>query len=46
MQSLFWQGSEDIKGGQCLVAWKELCNPTYFGGLGVHNLKALNDDLN
>lgn len=34
-----WDGSEEIHGGKCLVAWQNICKPKCFGGLGVLDLQ-------
>ena len=39
MRMFFWAGKDKTNGGQCLVAWNTICRPTFFGGLGVKNLK-------
>jgi hypothetical protein len=44
-RSFFWHGSKEARGGQCLVAWNQVCKPLNLGGLGIHNLKVLNDAL-
>jgi hypothetical protein len=44
-QGSFWAGKEDARGGSCLVAWSQVCQPKILGGLGLHNLKLLNADL-
>jgi hypothetical protein len=33
------ESKDRASGGQCLVAWKEICKPLEFGGLGVKNLR-------
>jgi hypothetical protein len=35
----FWAASERASGGQCLVAWDQLCKPLEYGGLGIKDLK-------
>ncbi|KQJ83471.2 hypothetical protein BRADI_5g15081v3 [Brachypodium distachyon] len=37
-----WKGRKDVRGGHCLVAWKDVCSPHEIGGLGIPNLKLLN----
>lgn len=37
--SFFWAGNDRANGGQYLVAWSTIFQPTSFGGLGVKNLK-------
>ena len=44
-RGLFWRGVEDAKGGCCLVAWHIVCSPKSYCGLGVLNLKLLNQAL-
>jgi hypothetical protein len=39
MRAFFWAGKEEVRGGQCLVAWKSICKPKKFGGLGVKDLR-------
>ncbi|KAM0890036.1 hypothetical protein ACQ4PT_027328 [Festuca glaucescens] len=39
MRAFFWGGKDDVRGGQCLVAWKSICKPKEFGGLGVKDLR-------
>jgi hypothetical protein len=38
-RGIFWSNKDRASGGQCLVAWKEICKPLEFGGLGVKNLR-------
>ncbi|KAM3312047.1 hypothetical protein ACQJBY_032196 [Aegilops geniculata] len=45
MRGFFWCGHDEAKGGICLVNWKLVCTPKIYGGLGVHNLALLNQDL-
>lgn len=35
------KGSQNVSGGNCLVAWSVVCHPIQLGGLGVHNLSVL-----
>jgi hypothetical protein len=39
MRAFFWAGKEEVKGGQCLVAWRSICQPKEFGGLGIKNIR-------
>jgi hypothetical protein len=39
MRAFFWAGKDEVQGGQCLVAWKTICKPKSFGGLGVKDLR-------
>ncbi|XP_071677028.1 uncharacterized protein [Lolium perenne] len=38
-RAFFWTGKEKVAGGQCLVAWQQVCKPLCFGGLVVKNLR-------
>jgi hypothetical protein len=38
-RGFFWAASERASGGQCLVAWEQLCKPLEYGGLGIKDLK-------
>jgi hypothetical protein len=38
-RAFFWARKEEVNGGQCLVAWDNICKLTCFGGLGVDDLK-------
>lgn len=44
-RGFLWAGSDCAKGGQCLVAWENVCTPIKYGCLGLHNLQALNHAL-
>jgi hypothetical protein len=39
MRAFFWAGKAEVNGGQCLVAWRGICKPKEFGGLGVKDLR-------
>jgi hypothetical protein len=39
MRAFFWAGKDEVQGGQCLVAWRSICKPKKFGGLGVKDLR-------
>lgn len=45
LQSFFWAGSLETRCAQCAVAWKTVCTPKALGGLGVKNLRTLNQAL-
>jgi hypothetical protein len=38
-RGLFWSDKDKAHGGQCLVAWNQVCKPLEYGGLGVKNLR-------
>jgi hypothetical protein len=38
-RAFFWAGKQEISGGQCLVAWDNICRPWSQGGLGIKNLQ-------
>jgi hypothetical protein len=38
-RAFFWEGKDEVNGGQCRVAWQTICKPKCFGGLGVKDLK-------
>lgn len=44
-RAFLWKGSENVAGGNCLVAWLSVCRPLHFGGLGLHNLFVLGQAL-
>lgn len=44
-RGFFWRGIEDAKGGCCLVAWHIVCLSKPYGGLGVLNLRLMNQAL-
>jgi hypothetical protein len=37
-RAFFWTAKTEVRGGQCLVSWDQVCQPTCYGGLGVKNL--------
>ena len=41
LRAFFWQGSEKVHGGHCMVAWETVCRPVWYGGLGIPNLKIM-----
>jgi hypothetical protein len=41
----FWAGEDHVSGGQCKVAWDEVCKPFDKGGLGFASLKTRNKCL-
>ena len=36
---------QNAKGGHCLVRWNMVCSPKEYGGLGVKNLRLLNNTM-
>lgn len=38
-RSFLWKGSDDAKGGHCLVRWTKVKRPKHLGGLGVLDLE-------
>ncbi|KAK1602185.1 hypothetical protein QYE76_017324 [Lolium multiflorum] len=40
-RSFFWSSGRDDGGGSCAVAWKDVCRPVEYGGLGVLDLKRM-----
>jgi hypothetical protein len=36
--AFLWKGTEEVRGGHCLVPWSRVCASKAFGGLGVPNL--------
>ena len=40
-----WSGEEWYKSGRSLLNWSTICQPKQFGGLGITNLKTLNQTL-
>lgn len=41
-RGFLWKGKKVVSGRHCLVAWREVCAPYDFGGLGIPNLRLLN----
>jgi hypothetical protein len=39
MHACFWARKDAVNGGQCLVAWENICKPWVFGDLGVKNMQ-------
>jgi hypothetical protein len=40
-RAFLWTPDDEVaKGGKCLVAWKRVCAPTSYGGLGIKDLQA------
>jgi hypothetical protein len=39
MRGFFWPAKEHANGGQCLMAWDQICRHMEFGGLGVKDLR-------
>jgi hypothetical protein len=39
LRAFLWAGKTEVNGGQCLVAWAQICKPKCFGGLGIKNLR-------
>uniref|UniRef100_A0ACD5XYD0 Uncharacterized protein n=1 Tax=Avena sativa TaxID=4498 RepID=A0ACD5XYD0_AVESA len=44
-RAFFWAGDDHVTGGQCKVAWDELCAPVSKGGLGFRCLRTHNQAL-
>jgi hypothetical protein len=44
-RGFLWVGKSDARGGCCLVAWDQVCQPKHLGGLGLLNLTKLNAAL-
>ena len=38
-RAFLWKGSDDAKGGSCMLAWPKVCQPLELGGLGFLDLK-------
>ncbi|KAM0825325.1 hypothetical protein ACQ4PT_069629 [Festuca glaucescens] len=39
LRGFLWAAKDKANGGQCLVAWDQICKPREFGGLGIRNLR-------
>lgn len=44
-RAFFWTAEDTCSGAQCLIAWKNVCKPKKFGGLGIKNLHTQNKCL-
>jgi hypothetical protein len=44
-RGFLWAGKHDTRRGSCLVAWQQICQPKWLGGLGFHDLHNLNAAL-
>ena len=44
-RAFFWAAEETCTGSKCLIAWKNVCKPNFFGGLGIKNLAIQNECL-
>jgi hypothetical protein len=44
-RAFLWSGEQTTSGAQCLIAWERACLPKKQGGLGVKDLKTLNQCL-
>jgi hypothetical protein len=38
-RAFLWKGSDEAKGGNCMLAWPKVCRPPELGGLGFLDLK-------
>ena len=38
-RAFLWNGSDEAKGGSCMLAWPKVCRPPELGGLGFLDLK-------
>lgn len=44
-RAFLWKGSNEVKGGLCLINWAQVCRPKSQGGPGVRNLCLANISL-
>lgn len=44
-RGFLWTGRQDVRGGNCPVAWERVMRPLHLGGLGIHNLDTLGQAL-
>lgn len=44
-RGFLWCAKQNAHGGNCSVAWKQVCTPRWAGGLGIPNLRWLNAAL-
>ena len=44
-RAFFWTGEESCTGGQCKVAWSDVCRPKALGGLGILSISSQNTAL-
>ncbi|EEE50714.1 hypothetical protein OsJ_30995 [Oryza sativa Japonica Group] len=44
-RGFLWKGQEEISGGHCLVAWREICMPIGNGGLGIKDIDSFGKAL-
>lgn len=44
-RAFLWTGEDSCSGGQCKVAWTDVCTPKALGGLGVLSIPAQNEAL-
>jgi hypothetical protein len=40
-RAFLWKGKEEVRRGNCLVAWEKVARPVELGGLGIPNLKTI-----
>lgn len=38
-RGFLWKGQEEVNGGHCLVAWRAVCMPVEFSGLGIRDIE-------
>jgi hypothetical protein len=44
-RNFLWKGSENARGGHCLVNWRRVCRAKFLGGLGIKDLQKFNSAL-